>query len=220
MSPDGTYFALYAVAGHNGTAPLKSYEHCRISLEAGGQQSVLQSFVQVTPTGASTPPAARWKVGAFIASPSNSPNVGGSTYLYLGGGAATGSNPVDDLDYAVIDWTNGGALTGGFTTLGGSASMRQQLGYGAIVANNYLYAFGGKQTIDTSNTCFQAHICNNDSLGCTGSFAPEFDNWTNTMESMLVPRRLLGIAAESAFIYLLGGESVGGPTATTEMTIW
>jgi hypothetical protein len=219
VSPDGATVALYVLLGHDGNDFLSSFEWCSLTLEADGRQNVVTGFQEVTPVGpnALTP---RWLTSAWVATPENSPNVAGNTYLYLGGGDVGTTNPCDELDVATIDWSAGGALSAGFASAGGSASMQQQHGYGAVIANNYLYAFGGKQNIDASATCHQTHICNDDGLGCTGKVAPAVDNWTNTESGMLVPRRLMGLAVESAFIYILGGESVGGPTSSTEMTIW
>ncbi len=105
-------------------------------------------------------------------------------------------------------------------SFGGSATMNNQAGYAPMVANNHIYAFGGKDN-GPSDINHQTYICNNDGLGCNDVYPPDTRNWTNTEATLTTPRYLMGSALESAFIYLVGGETTGGAaTATTERTVW
>ena len=92
-------------------------------------------------------------------------------------------------------------------------------GYGAAAANNRLYVFGG-QGAGPSTSNASAEICAGAGAGCTGG-PPELTNWNALGLALNVARYLTGSAVESAFIFLVGGETTGGaPTATTELTVW
>lgn len=213
LNPDGPYVHIYVVGGRCGFAELDTYEMATLSLESGGSQTLVQNF---TP-GANTIPNARWGLGAYWANPENASNVGSTHYIYAGGGANS-FGVVNDVDAAPIVWPSG--ELGAWDPLTSGSDMVNQAGYGAIVANNFLYAFGGKANI-ASDIASQALICAAGTTGCGGSVAPVLKNWTNTEEKMLVPRQFMGTAMESAFIYLLGGATLTeAATTTTEMTVW
>ncbi len=214
MKPDGSGFVIYILAGDDGTGVQNNYQTCVIDIAADGGQSMAQNC-QV---GSETFASPRWKAGAYIATPDNAPNVGAAYYLYLGGGVDPGDVAVNDFDWAEIQWP-AGDLTA-FASFGGSATMNNQAGYAPMVANNHIYAFGGKDN-GPSDINHQTYICNNDGLGCNDVYPPETRNWTNTEATLTTPRYLMGSALESAFIYLVGGETPDGTaTATTERTVW
>jgi hypothetical protein len=213
LNPDDQRVHIYAVGGHDGTQELDTYEMATLSFEVGGGQTLTENFA----TGAEAVPTARWKLGAYWANPENASNVGAAHYIYAGGGANS-VGVVNDVDAAEISWPTGGL--GAWDPLTSGSDMVNQAGYGAIVANNFLYAFGGKANI-ASDIASQALICASGTTGCGDDVAPVLKNWTNTEEKLIVPRQFMGTAMESAFIYLLGGATLTeAATTTTEMTVW
>jgi hypothetical protein len=225
MNPNGTDAHIYVVGGRTNEADAAeyaaSYEMAVIRLGAGNSQTVLSNFAP----GSEELGTARWKLGAYWANPENASNVGSTHYIYAGGGAPndSGGALVNAVDVATIDWGNGGELQA-WDPL--PSDMVNQAGYGALVANNYLRAFGGKSDI-ASDIVSQALICGPGVSGCGASVAPSLKTWTNAEQKMTEARHLPGTALESAFFYVLGGTSVDSTdgtaipaTTTTEMTIW
>ncbi|MCK5688897.1 hypothetical protein KAI87_06490, partial [Myxococcota bacterium] len=96
----------------------------------------------------------------------------------------------------------------------------------AIIANNYIYAFGGGKITDNgagTDVGYQTFICAAGESGCGGGIvAPTVTNWTSatTENPMTTARHQMGIALESAIIYIMGGQSGTAATTSTEMTVW
>ncbi|MEK7705338.1 MAG: hypothetical protein AAB426_10295 [Myxococcota bacterium] len=226
MNPNGTDAHLYVVGGRTDLADAaeyaSDYEMAVIHIAGDNSQTVLHNFA----IGDEALAAGRWMLGAYWANPENASNVGTTHYIYAGGGATGAAGTlVNDVDAATIDWASGGVLLA-WDPLTAGSNMVNHAGYGALVANNYLYAFGGKANA-ASDIVSQALICAAGTTGCGGNVAPILKNWTNASEHMVRARYLLGTALESAFFYMLGGASVDPATldpipatTTTEMTVW
>lgn len=226
MNPNGTDAHIYVVGGRTDLADAaeyaSDYEMAVIHIAGDNSQTVLHNFAIEDETLA----AGRWLLGAYWANPENASNVGTTHYIYAGGGATGAAGTlVNDVDAATIDWSSGGVLLA-WDSLTAGSNMVNHAGYGALVANNYLYAFGGKANA-ASDIVSQALICSAGTTGCGGNVAPVLKNWTNASEKMKRSRYLLGTALESAFFYMMGGASIDPTTlapipatTTTEMTVW
>lgn len=221
---DSTKAHIYVLGGHDGTAATRNYQLCTLGLESDGRQTVLANFAVGLLDDATTVnqfATARWKLGAYWANPSNAPSVGSTHYIYAAAGTTSAGTLTNSVDAAAI------GADGRLAALGPINAQGQNIGssgYGAVLANNFLYALGGASTGGTPVASgVQAQICPPSGMvaGCTGQGAPSVGNWSSTNENMAVARHLPGAILESAFIYVLGGETTGGvATATTEMTVW
>jgi hypothetical protein len=123
----------------------------------------------------------------------------GTTYIYAGGGK--GSNNIDAAEI-----TAGGALA--WSTP--STMSPNQAGYAGVAGAEWLFAFGGRQSTP-GNTVDSGRI----------STPPALDNWQPQGGTQLItPRYLSGATVESAFIFVVGGQTTGGaPTVTMERTV-
>jgi len=81
----------------------------------------------------------------------------------------------------------------------------------AVAGAGFLFAFGGHVGgTDPDDSCVSARI---------DDPPPALVNWNNEGESMTIGRYLAGGVIESSSIYIVGGETTGGATASTERTI-
>ncbi len=92
---------IYVFGGLNAAgAALASYEFLTVQIESDGSQT-LSPF---TP-GVATLTAARWRLGAYTATPDDTPRMAGNTYVWAGGGASATGAMVANFD--------GGRVTAG-----------------------------------------------------------------------------------------------------------
>ncbi len=213
---------LYALAGKDATGTaLDSYEVAPMTLNGDGTQTV-----GAFSTGLLALQNRRWQVSALSVNKTNAPNVTLATdaYVYVGSGVASdGASVVPDINAAKVT-VGTGALAGVANAVAWDAvgkSSPGRAGYGAAVANNFLYFFGGAGA-SPSSTANQAQICDGTCSGAGGkALAPYLAN-SNNSTSMNAARSLMGSAIESAFIYMIGGASPSSttPTNTIEYTIW
>jgi len=90
-------------------------------------------------------------------------------------------------------------------------------GYQAITG--FLFTFGGFISAGTIANTNAAALC--PSNGCATGTAPTLTNWNNGGGGTpLAPRALLASIIEEPFIYILGGTTATGTTASTERTVW
>lgn len=203
-------YHLYAVGGRTAAGTLlRTHERASITVAADGSQT-LGAWTENTTNLLSV---ARWQAYALRVGNAESSRVpAGTTYVYLvaGRGAA---GAVSNVDVAAVQ--AGGAL-GAWSTVTGVTPAHA--GYGYAAANNQLFIFGG-QGAAPSNTNRSSQVCGPGVPGCIGG-PPALANWNALGFNLTVARYLMGSAVESAFIFLVGGDSTGGPTATTETMVW
>ncbi|MBI5498901.1 MAG: IPT/TIG domain-containing protein [Deltaproteobacteria bacterium] len=202
---------LYAVAGRGAAGVLRTYEHAAITVAADSTQTL----GPWTADAANLLPAGRSQLMAFAVDRSEASRVAvGATYLYAAAGADAAGATVRDTNAALVQ--AGGTLAAWQVQ---DTMTPGRAGYGAAAANNRLYVFGGQGAAPSTSTA-SAEICAGPGGGCTGG-PPELVNWNALGLSLNVERYLTGSAVESAFIFLVGGQSTGGvPTASTELTVW
>ncbi|MBI5482530.1 MAG: DUF4215 domain-containing protein, partial [Deltaproteobacteria bacterium] len=209
----GTWY-LYAAGGRTagGTTPTR-YEYLAITVDAGGSQAPAPAWVQpaVNQLG-----VGRWQNGIFTANETVTTRVSpGDTWLYVGGGYDAGGALVTDLDAARVQ--AGGQLTA-WSAL--PTDPGQRAGYGYAVAANQLFAFGGSGGAP-SNDGRSAQICGL-GLVCAGGLPdpPDLKNFNAIPAPLARARYLMGSVLESGHIFLLGGATPTGPTATVESVVW
>jgi hypothetical protein len=193
---DADVFHIYAVGGRDAQDdPIASYEYLVVTQAGDGTQA----------TGAWTEgddalPAARSELSAYSVSNAEAAVVtAGTTLLYAGGGLEA-----TDVDAAEVQ--AGGGLAA-WTAIDDMSPGRA--GYGGVAGAGFLFAFGGQMGRPADS---------NVSAEISGS-PPAVINWNNEGDRLIVPRYLAGTAVESAFIYVVGGETEDGVTATTERTV-
>jgi hypothetical protein len=83
-------------------------------------------------------------------------------------------------------------------------------GYAGLPGAGFLFAFGGAQSMSSDSNA-SAEIDPGD--------VPQLINWNNEGVRLITERYLAGSAEESAFIYVVGGDAGGNPTAKVERTV-
>ncbi len=199
---------LYALLGEG----LTSYEYLDVSVLPNGRQTVGSGWT----TGAEEAAVARTQFGAWVVDSVVSETVTpGETYIYLGAGLAAGGAD-DRVEAALV--TAGGELAA-FTddpTAGDIVTdfSSTRVGYGSAAAAGRLFVFGGMASQVRADAT-AAELFN---------AAPELRNnsWNNEGLSLLSPRYRMGSAIQSAFIFLMGGQTndSGNVTNSTEMVVW
>jgi hypothetical protein len=192
---DPTKWHLYAIGGR-GPGPLGTSERLDIAIDpATGAQTPAAAWAADAPI--SEP---RAELTAYAVSHAEAAQVpAGSTYLYAGGGEGS-----SNVDVALV--AAGGALAWAPS----NAMSPQRAGYAGVPGAGFLFAFGGAQGNPSDS---------NASAELDATAVPALVNWNNEGERLLAPRYLAGGAVESAFIYIIGGATTGGPTAAMERTV-
>jgi hypothetical protein len=192
---DPTIAYIYAVGGHGGGA-LGSYEYLDVTLEADGTQTAGSwtegGLALPSPRGGLSALAVTHAECDLVAEP--------TTWIYAPGGAES-----TETDAAVV--LAGGELDT-WTAVDGMSPSHS--GYGGLAGAGFLFAFGG-QGGTPSDSVISAEI---------GPTAPDLINWNNEGDRLNHPRYLEGTTVESAFIYVVGGQTdTEAATATTERTV-
>jgi hypothetical protein len=209
---DPTKWYVYSLLGRNGATGLTSYEYLPVTLLGNGRQTIGNAWT----TGAEESAVGRWQHGAWaIDSVDSSFLTGSATYVYLGAGLlADGTTRDDRVEAGLV--TAGGELAA-FQDDGTAGDVVKdfnstRVGYGTAGAADRLFVFGGKDTSVRSNA-FAAGFVNP---------APGLANnaWNNEGLSMTSPRYLMGSPIQSAFIFLIAGDTGTGVTTSTETVVW
>ncbi|MFT3772479.1 MAG: kelch repeat-containing protein [Minicystis sp.] len=200
---DTVYF--YALLGLSpANAALKTYEYLPITVLPNGRQTV-----GTWTTGASQVTQGRWQIGAWAADSTVSSTIpAGSTYVYIGGGLDAANGAANAVDAGLI--AAGGDLGAISTTPKDFSS--NSAGYGVCAANGQLFTFGGGGAAPAIGAKSASLIAPPPSLAT--------NSW-NSGINLMTPRYLMGSAVQSAFIFLVAGQTnVSAASTTTELVIW
>jgi hypothetical protein len=207
--PD-TYY-VYALlgkdgGGETGGAAIDTYEFLKITSLANGKQTVATAWKD----GAHASTAGRWQLGAWTADSVTSSAVSApDTFVYLGGGLLANNTGEGTVEAGLV--AAGGDL-GTFSNPGDFSNSR--FGYGTAAAAGRLFCFGGDAPGPKSDA----------TAALIESPAPTLasNSWNNEGLQMTTARYLPGSSIQSAFIFLLGGQTTntGTVTATAETVVW
>ncbi len=208
---------IYALLGKSGGSEdsgtaLDSYEYLTVTVGADGRQSIDAAGWTVGGNVAIEP---RWLPGAWVVNASVIPSLADDSYVYVGGGRTTPVNINNDRTgtVEVAQVNDDGSLAAFDGAPDDLSSDRAGFGWLALGTSDTakLLLFGGLQANPRNNA-----------IGGTLLSATEIDNWNNEGLSMQQPRYLPGHSVQSAFIFLVGGQtdSDGSVTDTTETVIW
>lgn len=201
-------FHVYALLGKNtSTTATTSYEYLTVTAAANGRQTVAASW---TSGGTTVSGQARWQLGAWTVNRTVSPDyTGTTTYVFAGGGVpASGATPTTRVEAGLV--SAGGALASFDNTP--SDFTATIAGYGTCAANDQLFTFGGLNA-SPSTGATSATLGTPPALGANA--------WNNEGLTMTQARYLLGSTVQSAFIFLLGGQTAADAASrTTETVIW
>jgi len=216
---DPTKWYVYSLLGRNGTTGLDSYEYLPITVSANGRQTIASNWT----TGAEHSAVGRWQFGAWSIDKGKNANLSGSeTYIYMGGGlSGDGTTRDPSVEAGLV--AAGGEL-GVFADIAGPTDTVKdfsstRVGYGTAGAANQLFVFGGDAAGGVLGNTISA------TFKASTPDAPDMENnsWNNGGISMTSPRYLMGSPIQSAFIFLIGGDTgiVGtGVTTSTETVVW
>ena len=204
----GTFY-LYAIGGRQNTSTaLRTYEYLTITTNANGQQTVGAAWIA---GGTNQLAVARWLHGAWVADNTVATIYpAGSKFVFAGGGQTAAGGSQTTVEAAQV--LAGGALgpwnDSGVRDFGASSS-----GYGVAAANGSLYTFGGQNGGPSVGS--KAAVLSTPPALASGA-------WNDEGLAMTHGRFLLGSAVQSAFIFLIGGQTDEPSLAskTTEMVIW
>ncbi len=204
---DANAHYVYALLGE-GEA---SYEFLPVTVLPNGRQTVAASWE----TGTEESAVARSEFGAWTVDSVVSGLVSGSaTYIYLGAGLANGDQD-DRVEAALV--TSGGQLDA-FSddpTAADDVSdfSSTRVGYGTAAAAGRLFVFGGMASQVRDNATAAEIVSPVPALAKNA--------WNNEGLAMTSPRYLMGSSIQSAFIFLLGGQTDSSDaTRSTEWVVW
>jgi hypothetical protein len=204
---------VYSFFGMNATTTNNNYEYLSITTGANGHQTAGGAWT----TGTSTTAAPRWQAGAWHVDSTVYGPAGTSTHVYVGGGLTAGGMAANTVEAGKI--AAGGDL-GTLVVGAGGGPVRnfgvEIAGYGVCAANNQLFTFGGVGGGPAKNAK-SATLASPQPALAAGA-------WNDEGLSTIDPLYLEGSAVQSAFIFLLGGETSAGPpivaTKNTETVVW
>jgi hypothetical protein len=203
---DATKFYVYAIMGNSAAAaPVGTYELLPVTIAANGRQSAAAAWTAGTTTNA----VPRSEFGAWIVTSATTNLVTPTeTWIYAGGGRA-GASLNGAVDAAKVQ--AGGAL-GAWDTSPKDFSA-DSAGYAICSANNSLFVFGGASGAPSAGAKAAKLISPVPTLAT--------NSWNNEGLTMTQARYLLGSAVQSAFIFLLGGQTATeAASKTTETVVW
>jgi hypothetical protein len=204
-SPNVWY--VYALLGKDtATTATGSYEYLPIALQPNGHQAVAAAW---TP-GASGSSTGRWQLGTWTVDQAVSSVVAaGDTWIYMGGGMLPNGTLSGKVEAGKVG--AGGDLGALSDTPKDFASLAA--GYGVCAANGQLFTFGGANGGPSSGATSAALIDPPPTLALS--------SWNNEGLTMTQSRYLMGSAVQSAFIFIVGGQTATSAAATsTELVIW
>jgi hypothetical protein len=204
---DANKVYVYAALGRGASGLLNTYEYLDVTIDPATGRQTPGTWT----AGASTASAAREEIGAWTVDATVATAAAGTkTYIYLGGGKAPVKADAGQVDVGTVQ--AGGDL-GTLSDAGGDFSSSAS-GYGVCAANESLYLFGGFNSSPAPGARAAKII---------GVNAPTLANnsWNNEGLSMQEARYLLGSSVQSAFIFLIGGQTdTAAATKSTELVIW
>jgi len=202
-----TTFYVYGLMGKpTATTATGTYEYLTVTVAPNGRQTA-----GTWKAGTATNAAPRSEFGAWVATRFTSSLITGSaTWIYLGGGKNAGGTLDGAVDAGKV--AAGGDL-GTFDT-GPKDFSSTSSGYGICSANEQLFVFGGAGGAPSSGAK-SAKITTPVPTLISSS-------WNSEGLTMTHGRYLMGSSVQSAFIFLLGGQTDEPSTAskTTELVIW
>jgi hypothetical protein len=203
----GTFY-VYALLGKSDAATANtSYEFLPVTIAPNGRQSVAAAWT----AGAQQSSTGRWQLGAWTATSAVSNNITApDTFIFLGAGSLANNTTTGKVEAGKI--SAGGDL-GVFDDAPKDFSATNA-GYGVCAANGQLFVFGGAGGAPSAGAKAAQIIAP----------APTLANnsWNSEGLTMTQSRYLMGSSVQSAFIFLLGGQT-GEPSnasQTTELVIW
>lgn len=207
----GTFY-LYALLGKdsgssadNMGSALTSYEYLSVTTKANGRQT-LGSWIQPG-TGFG---AGRFNHGAWMADARISTNIAdGTEYVYVSGGrdGAMNTGLVGGAEVATV--SNDGSLTG---FVSAHASSTDRAGFGSAAAAGRLFVFGGWPSGSIRDSA--------ESLSISAA-APTLEISVNSEGGLNVgqPRFMPGSALQSAFIFVVGGQTDNSGSVTNSTAL-
>ncbi|MEO5727259.1 MAG: kelch repeat-containing protein, partial [Byssovorax sp.] len=203
----GTFY-VYALLGKSDAATANtSYELLPVTIAPNGRQTVAAAWT----AGAQQSSTGRWQLGAWTATSAVSNQVSSpDTFIFLGAGLLANGTTTGKVEAVKI--SAGGDL-GLFNDTPKDFSATNA-GYGVCAANGQLFVFGGAGGMPSSGAKAAQIVAP----------APTLANnsWNSEGLTMTQSRYLMGSSVQSAFIFLLGGQT-GEPSnasQTTELVIW
>ncbi|HET8934223.1 MAG TPA: hypothetical protein VFN67_12310 [Polyangiales bacterium] len=203
---DGAFF-LYALLGKDSGSSadnmgnaLTSYEYLSVTSQPNGRQSISSWTQPVTGFG-----AGRFNHGAWLADATVSPHIAdGTEYIYVSGGR---NGPMNG---GLVGGAEAAAI-GGDGSLSGFASAHatstDRAGFGSAAAADRLFVFGGWPSGTIRDSA--------ESLSISAA-APTLETSVNSEGGLNVggPRFMPGSALQSAFIFVVGGQTTSGGNVT------
>ncbi len=211
MDPaDASTWYVYALQGHDAGVGRADYEFLPVAIAANGRQTVGGSWT----VGSEQSNLARWSHGIWKVDDSVLSEVSsGQTYVYVGAGSTSPTVENDMVEVTTV--SVGGQLTAFDDSVDDLGPGNPAAGYGAPAIGSStqarLFAFGGIETAPIT-TIRSAGIDN----------VPDIINWNaEGGRALTVPRAYMGMALQSANIFLIGGTSTGtNALASTEQVVW
>lgn len=199
----GQYYVYSFFGQKNSTTANGTFEYLRVNVQPNGHQTFASSWN----TGTAVTSQPRWQLGAFRGDSTVSTFVRApDTFIWLGGGELGGGGAANQVDAGKV--AAGGDIAS-FSQPKGFTSSNS--GYGAFAANGQLFVFGGA---GPSNAARSATL-----IDPAPSLAS--NSWNNEGLSMRDARYLPGSAVQSAYLFLIGGQTASLPaTKSTEVVIW
>jgi hypothetical protein len=205
---DPSTFYVYALLGLGaGNQALTSYEHLAVTIEPNGHQTADATWTK----GAQASSAGRWQLGAWVADRTVSSTISGAdTYVFLGGGVlADGTTTTGKVEAGKV--AAGGDLGAIVDTPKDFSS--DSAGYGVCAANGQLFLFGGAGAGPSGGAKSASLVSPPPTLAN--------NSWNAEGLTMTDARYLMGSAVQSAFIFLVAGQTgASAASATTELVIW
>jgi hypothetical protein len=211
-------------AGFDPATPNKFYFYALLGLDKSGGAMTTYEYLPVTiqPNGHHTAGAwtagssgvaagtGRWQHGAFVADHTVSSSIpAGSTYIYIGGGLNAAGTAQNNVDAGLV--AAGGDL--GTLSTAPADFNSSSAGYGVCAANDQLFAFGGANATPSSGAK-SATISTTPPNLSPGA-------WNAEGITLVNARYLMGSSVQSAFIFLVAGQTATSPASnTTELVIW
>jgi hypothetical protein len=201
-------FYVYALLGKSAAATVNtSYDFLSVTTAPNGRQTVGAAWT----AGAQQSLTGRWQLGAWTATSAVSSKITSpDTFIFLGGGELANNTTTGKVEAGKI--AAGGDLGALDDTPKDFSST--SAGYGICAANGQLFVFGGAGGAPSSGAKSAQIIAP----------APTLANnsWNSEGLTMTHGRYLMGSSVQSAFIFLLGGQTdePSNASKTTELVIW
>jgi hypothetical protein len=202
---DATRWYVYALLGKSAASTANGgYDYLAVTLAANGRQSAAASWT----AGAQQSGQPRWLAGAWPVDKTVTAAAAGDTYLYVGGGLTGADQAANRVEVGKV--LAGGALDAISDVPEDFSS--NSAGYGVCAANGQLFVFGGGPP--PKNGARSAKLQPFPALAK--------NSWNAEGLQMTHARYLLGSAVQSAFIFLIGGQTdePSAASKTTELVIW